>query len=106
VSLSSPRPGPQSPELFGTRSRASALIWLAILANYGYNIKTKREKLPRFMKTLSVEEIKTRLNEGSSDEELMRAYGLTPEELKALYDQFIKAMADGSLYVHISHDQN
>jgi hypothetical protein len=58
------------------------------------------------MKTLSVEEIKTQLNEGTSDDELMRAYGLSPRELKALYDQLIRAVSHGLLYVHISHDEN
>jgi hypothetical protein len=58
------------------------------------------------MKTLSIEEIKTRLNEGAQDDDLMRAYGLTPKELKDLYEQLIRAIADGSPYVHISHDQN
>lgn len=58
------------------------------------------------MKTLSVEEIKTRLNEGTSDDQLMRAYGLTLEQLKALYDQLVIAMAGGSPYVYISHNDN
>jgi hypothetical protein len=58
------------------------------------------------MKTLSVEEIKTHLNEGTSDDELMRAYGLSPSELKALYEQLIRAVSHGSRYVHIGCDEN
>jgi hypothetical protein len=58
------------------------------------------------MKALSVEEIKTHLNQGTPDDELMRAYGLSSEELKRLYDQLIRAIADGSPYVHISSDDN
>jgi hypothetical protein len=58
------------------------------------------------MKTLSVEEIKPHLNQGTPDDELMRAYGLAPKELKTLCEQLIRAMSDGSLYIHISHDQN
>jgi len=58
------------------------------------------------MKTLSVEEIKTHLNEGTPDHELMRAYGLSASELKDLFDQLVRAMANGSPYVHITHDGN
>jgi hypothetical protein len=58
------------------------------------------------MEILPVEEIKAHLNEGATDDELMRAYRLSPDELKALYDQLIRAVADGSLYVHINHDGN
>jgi|WetSurMetagenome_2_1015567.scaffolds.fasta_scaffold1458841_1 hypothetical protein len=53
------------------------------------------------MKIFSVEEIKTHVNEGTSDDELMQTYGLSPDELKALYHQLIKAMAAGSTYVQI-----
>jgi hypothetical protein len=58
------------------------------------------------MKTLSVEEIKTHLNKGTPDDELMRAYGLSPDELKGLYEQLIRAVADGSPYLHISQNHN
>jgi hypothetical protein len=58
------------------------------------------------MKTFSVEEIKTHVSAGASDGELMRAYELSPEGLKTLYDQVIKAMVDGSPYVQIDHEQN
>jgi hypothetical protein len=58
------------------------------------------------MKTFSVEEIKTLVIEGASDDELKRIYELSPEELAALYDQVAKAMIDGSPYVQIGHDQN
>ncbi len=58
------------------------------------------------MKTFSVEEIKTHLNKDTPDEELMRCYGLSPNELKCLYDQLVRAMAHGSSYVHIGNDGN
>lgn len=58
------------------------------------------------MKTLSVDEIKTYLNKGIPDDELMRAFGLSPSELKDLFDQLIRAMANGSPYVHIKCDAN
>lgn len=58
------------------------------------------------MKILLVEEIKTHLNKGTPDDELMRAYGLSPEGLRRLYDRLIKAMADGSRYVRMSQETN
>jgi len=58
------------------------------------------------MKSLSVEEIKTYLTKGALDEELMRVYGLSPEELRKLYDRFMKAIAEGSPYVQVSHDRD
>jgi hypothetical protein len=81
---------------------AIELILLAILFDYGYNLKKKRGKLVRLMKTLSVEEIKTRMNEGATDDELMQDYGLTPEQLKEFFDQLMTAMAQGSPYVSIA----
>lgn len=58
------------------------------------------------MKVLSVEEIKSHLNKGTPDDELMRAYGLSPEELRHLFDRLIKAMADGSSYVRMTQETN
>jgi hypothetical protein len=58
------------------------------------------------MKILSVEEIKTHLNEGTSDDEIMRAYGLSSDELKCLYERLIKAVADGSRFVRMSRETN
>lgn len=58
------------------------------------------------MKTFAVEEIKNHLTNGTSEEELMRAYGLSPEELKALYEQLMRAVADGSLYVELRSEEN
>jgi hypothetical protein len=58
------------------------------------------------MKTFSVQELKTHLNGGTSDEVLMHAYGLSREELKGLYDQLIKALAAGTPYVHLRQDEN
>jgi hypothetical protein len=51
------------------------------------------------MKIISVQEIATHLKNDAPDKELMQTYGLSSEELKALYDQLIRAVADGSLYV-------
>jgi hypothetical protein len=56
------------------------------------------------MKTLSVKEIRTRLENDAPDQELMQTYGLSPEELQALYEQLISAVADGSPYVHIGDE--
>jgi hypothetical protein len=58
------------------------------------------------MKTLSVKEIRTYLIKDTPDDELMQTYGLSPEELQALYEQLIRAMSDGSLYVRIGHEIN
>jgi hypothetical protein len=58
------------------------------------------------MKTFSVEEIRTRLIKDTPDEELMQSYGLSPNELRCLYDRLVRAMAHGSSYVHIGNDTN
>jgi len=57
------------------------------------------------MKTFSVEEILTRVIQGTPDEDIMRAYKLSPEELKTLYDQLVTAMTEGSPYVQIGHNE-
>jgi hypothetical protein len=56
------------------------------------------------MKTFSVKESITRLNEDSPDNELMQTYGLSSDELYGLYEQLFVLMADGSLYVQTSRD--
>ncbi len=53
------------------------------------------------MKTISVQEIKIRLNEGVSDEELMSTYGLTPDQLNRLCHDLICALAKGTSHIHI-----
>ena len=58
------------------------------------------------MKTSSVKEIITRLNEDNPDNELMETYDLSPDELNGLYEQLFVAMAEGSLYVHTGADTN
>jgi len=58
------------------------------------------------MKTFSVQELKTYLNEDTPDHELMQIYGLSPDELTILYAQLTRAMANGSPYVHIRHDND
>lgn len=58
------------------------------------------------MKTLSVEKIRNHLSKDTSEEELMRSYGLSPEELKALYEKLIRAVADGSLYIELNSEEN
>jgi hypothetical protein len=67
---------------------------------------TNLGKLVRLMKILSVEEIKTHLSQGTPDDELMRAYGLSPDELECLYERLIKAVADGSLFVRMGKETN
>lgn len=47
------------------------------------------------LQIFSTIEIKDHLIVGTSDEELMSTYGLSPEELKALYEQFVRAMSLG-----------
>ncbi len=56
------------------------------------------------MKTLSVQEIKFRLDQGVSDEELMRTYELSPDQLEHLYQELIMALAAGRAYIHIASD--
>jgi hypothetical protein len=58
------------------------------------------------MKVFSVQEIKTRLIAGASDEDLMQTYGLSPAELKTLLGQLIVAVAQCSTYVRISEATN
>ncbi len=58
------------------------------------------------MKTFSVQELKTHLNGGTPDDVLMRAYGLSPQELKSLYDQLVKALAAGTPYIYLRQDDN
>lgn len=78
---------------------------LAILVDYVYGVVIMEIKFGRFMKTLSVEEIKDHLTRGASEEDLMRDYGLSSEELKALYDQLIRAVAEGSLYIEVGSQE-
>ena len=82
------------------------LIMPAILANYCYHTKVTSDILVRFMKTSSVQELKTHLSNDTPDDELMRIYVLSPKQLKDLHAQLMLAMAYGSLYIHIKNDNN
>jgi len=50
-------------------------------------------------KIILVEELKSDLNEGMSDEELMKKYGLSEKGRKALIDSLLKAISSGSWYI-------
>lgn len=55
-------------------------------------------------KTLALTDLKSDLHEGISDEELMEKYQLSPEGLKELLTQLVRAMALGSSQVELETD--
>jgi len=50
---------------------------------------------------VSVAEITADLQRGVPDAELMKKYGLSEKGLKRLFDQFLKAMSNGSSHIQI-----
>lgn len=53
---------------------------------------------------LALSELRSDLHAGLPDEELMAKYNLTPDGLKTLLDQVIRAMACGSSQVELETD--
>jgi uncharacterized protein (DUF433 family) len=53
---------------------------------------------------LAVSDLRSDLHAGLPDEELMAKYKLTPEGLKTLLDQVIRAIACGSSQVELETD--
>ena len=61
--------------------------------------------LSSMKKTIPVEEIRVDLKNDTSDEELIKKYGLSKKGLRRLLEEFLKAMSRGSCQIEVESDR-
>ena len=64
-------------------------------------MRNLKQKTPQHVKTLAVTTIRSDIETGVRDEEIMAKYGLSREELQALFKALMRALANGASHVEI-----